>query len=274
MAFVGAKPPTVEARAPSPSCRVIRAVTIADLDAATHLRWDVYSDAIRFDLGLLPARREINGFDVVGSATIFLAMIDDEPVGTIRLLLPDPELADCHGCGLGLPLAIGARFENMPANAVVAELGRAAVRAGYRGSSIIGSLYRAAYRLSRAAGVTHWTGVSLTGTDDSTDASIIAAVVASKGFVTPQRHIDGPDRRSDGYRAKRRIFDIEARSKAAEGAFAEIALPHAVAFHLRSGALAAGPPIFDAMFAEYTVPLFFSLDAYAASPFGSRYSDE
>lgn len=256
---------------PPGACRVVRAQTIAELDAAARIRWDVFSPVLVYG-DLYPALRELSGFDVLPGACVFLAEVDSEPVGTIRLLLPDPTLAAHHGRAPGLPLAFGLRFERLPADAVVAELGRCAVRPTHRGSAVVGHLYRAAYHASRAAGVSHWTGASLTGTDDPADAAILAAMLAAAGHCDLSPCLE-TDAVSESRYPRRPIFTPEERARAAAGDVSGLRLPRAVAFHLHTGARVNGPPFLDEMLQEYMIPLFFSLDAYAVSPFGRRHSD-
>ena len=251
--------------------RVETARTIAELDAAARVRWIVFSEAMRLAPELLPALREVNGFDLLDTTDNFVCYQGDEPVGTIRLLRPNPAVARVQGLPLGLPLELQCRIEGLPPQVRVAELGRAAILREHRGSSAIGRLYRAAYEASRRDGITHWIGFSLTETDLRADADIIHAILHGKGRTAarPSLHTRLP--LDPDYVPCRPFYTDEERRRAAAGALDTLPLPGIVRFLLGIGLTFVGAPVFEPTFKEYVLPILLPLDDFARSVFGRRY---
>jgi predicted GNAT family N-acyltransferase len=251
-------------------CRIERATSVAQLETVGRLRWEVFSQAIGYGREVAPALCEITGFDVVPEANLFLAYVDGEPIGTLRIVLPSVELADWYGCTLGLPMTLDATIGPVPDRRAVAEIGRSAVSLAYRGSPVIGHLMRAAYLASRAAGITHWVAASLTETDCATDAALIDLLLARRFAPSRFTAIRGP-RHAPFEPPRRPFFSQDQRQRAGAGDLSGLALPRSLNFHLLCGAKAAGEAYFDPGIREYLVPIVFDLDEYAASPFGRRF---
>lgn len=255
--------------------RVVEARTISDLGDAAYVRWAVFSEAMRLETAMLPALREVNGFDVLDSAETFVCYHGDDPAGTIRLLGPNPQLAAAHGVAFGLPLEIQFQADGLPAEASIAELGRAAIMPAHRGTPAIGRLYRAAYEASRRIGVTHWLGVSLTETDSLDDVRIVSAILARKGRTAPEPRLRPRAMpAAAGDMSLRPLYTASERLRAAAGDLDGLALPHTVRFLLGLGLTFVGEPVFEATFREYVLPCLLPLDAFAASAFGRRFVAE
>lgn len=251
------------------SYRVAKANTVAELDIAARVRWQVFSEAMQLKPELLPALREINGFDVLDTTDNFVCYKDEEAVGTIRLLRPNPAVAHVQRLPFGLPLELQCRIEDMPPRARVAELGRAAILMEHRGSPAIGRLYKAAYDASRRDGISHWIGFSLTETDLRSDTEIILSVLAQKG-----RTASRPCLRSTlpepNHVPSRPFYTEEQRRLAAAGQLDALPLPAIVRFLLGIGLSFVGAPIFEPTFKEYVLPIMLPLDDFARSIFGRR----
>lgn len=258
------------AEPPSLGYRVVKARTVAELDDAARVRWAVFSEAMHLAPGLLPALREINGFDVLDTTDNFVCYKGDEAIGTIRLLRPNPAVARVQGLPLGLPLELQCRIEDMPPRALVAELGRAAILREHRGSAAIGKLYKAAYEASRLTGISHWIGFSLTETDSRADADIVCAIMDGRGRTASRprlvTRLPEPE-----HQPSRPFYTPEERQRAAERDFDGLPLPGIVRFLLGIGLSFVGPPIFEPTFKEYVLPIILPLDDFARSVFGRRY---
>ena len=222
-----------------------------------------------FDPSLLPSRREINGFDVLPTSRVFVAYVGDEAVGTVRLTMPNAELAAQYNIDFGLPAAIVWDLRAVPTDARIVEINRVAVLSRFRGRGVIGPLYAAAHRAARAARYTHWIGTTLTGTDDECDAEIVAAVMSLRGgFLAAPRLLARKPAVGAG---RRPLFDTRQRARAAQGDFVGFRLSPALRFHLRTQVTVIGRPLYDAAFAEYLVPIVADLSALARSEFGRLY---
>lgn len=258
---------------PSTPFRVASARTVAELDAAGRVRWQVYSEAMHLAPTLLPALREINGFDVLETTDNFICYRGEEAIGTLRLLRPNPSIAQSQGLALGLPLELQCRFDGLPARSCIAELGRGAILRKHRGSAAIGRLYRAAFEASRRAGITHWIGLSLTETDVLEDARIMVAILRSRGCTSAQPCLHERDASAQGYQPWRPFYSEEDRQRAADGELDRLPLPATVRFKLGIGIRFVGAPIFDHVFKEYMLPAFLALDDFESSAFLKRFSD-
>ena len=256
------------------TCRVVRAETIAQLEDATRIRGEVFARAMKLDRAVLPALREINGYDVLPTTVVFVAYVDDEAVGTLRVTLPNPELARRHRVDIGLPAAIGWDLRDVPAGIRLVELNRIAILPLYRGRAIVGPLYAAAYAAARATGHTHWLGTTLTGTDDEGDAAIVAAIMARLGHWRPAPRLLDRMPASIARPVRRPIFDESQRARAARGDYDGIPLSSALRFHLRTKVEVIGKPLYDETFGEYLVPVVVDLDTLARSEFGQLYCRE
>ncbi|GEP10652.1 GNAT family N-acetyltransferase [Methylobacterium gnaphalii] len=248
---------------------VVKARTVAELDTAARVRWEVFSGAMHLAPDLLPALREINGFDVLDTTDNFVCYKGEEAVGTIRLLRPNAAVARVQKLPLGLPLELYCRVDDMPPLARMAELGRAAILKEHRGSPAIGRLYKAAYDASRRDGISHWLGFSLTETDHLRDTQIVLDILAAKGR-TAARPCLRATQPEPAHEPSRPFYTEEQRRLAADGEFGELPLPAIVRFLLGIGLSFVGPPLFEPTFKEYVLPIMLPLDDFARSIFGRR----
>ncbi|WP_240462427.1 GNAT family N-acetyltransferase [Myxococcus sp. CA018] len=85
------------------TCRVV--ATQQELDDALRVRWVVFGGELRLMARRgLPTQREVNGFDTLSSTVHLVVYVEHEPVATVRILLPNPEVASSTGGVLGVEM--------------------------------------------------------------------------------------------------------------------------------------------------------------------------
>lgn len=253
------------------SYRVVRVASLAQLDDAARIRWAVFAEAMALPPGLLPARREINGYDVLETTDNLVCYHGGEAVGTLRLMRPNRRLAETHGVALGLPVAIQYRIEDPPEAAEIAEVGRAAILPAHRGGSAIGQLYRTAYEASRRAGISHWIGMGFTETDSRGDALIMSACLRRQGRTAQAPRFLERTPVDPAYRPRRAFYAPGERHCASDGGHEPPAPAANGAISARDGLHLRREPVFEPAFKEYMLPVVLPLDAFAASPLGRRF---
>lgn len=210
-------------------------------------------------------------YDRLRSARHLVAYVIGRPVGTIRLVLSDAQVANAMGGSLGIPFEEKQDLSALCRSGhMVAETGRVAVMKDYRekrywartyrtqqlqARPVIMHLLEALYWVSLQARVTVWVaGVNLQ-TDSVADALLMAQVAAA-------RKLEGPWRISARACAAppavpSTLFYGEAEwERARLGQLGKLHLPPVLTLFTRKmGARVIGAPVFDPMFTRMAIPI-------------------
>jgi putative hemolysin len=253
------------------SFRCIVARTAREIEDAQRLRWIVYGE----EEGLLPAcigsrGREIDARDFCDRTIHFLVYAGEEPVGTVRLLQRRAE--GWNGGRLGLELEAKCDIVALSAPGIVAaEVTRYCVLREYRSTGVTSALFSALFAESSRRGITHWVAGANMETDCAEDAALAYRVAREKKLVTDRFRADPREREPPETPRRRPYYTAEQRLRALEGALEGIELPRApLLFAKRMGARFIGPPVYDAYFNVFALPLVAALADIAAPPATAR----
>jgi L-ornithine Nalpha-acyltransferase len=225
---------------------------------AQRVRWRVYGDEER----LLPpsaeqAGREIDARDDDGSAVHLVIYAGEEPVGTVRLLLPRASGGVPASGRLGLDLEARFDVRTSLADAVVAEVTRFCVVRRFRCTSVAKMLLDGLRAESRHRGITCWLAAANMETDCPEDAALAYRLVRARNMVDPDWSAE-PRVSAAPLTPRRRPWytDDQRRCAAARGHDDGLSLPRTLAlFATRMGARYIGPPVFDTDFNVFALPL-------------------
>ncbi|RKH40278.1 GNAT family N-acyltransferase [Corallococcus sicarius] len=243
------------------------ATTQREIDDAARLRWAVFGG----ELGLLsgqpsPSRREVTSLDTLDTTVHLLVYADTEPVATLRLLLPNPELAARLGGTVGIDLEQRVDLSGViQPEMVVAEPSRFCVLEPWRRSEAVTCLQAGLYVESRRRGVTHLIASANLDTDSHEDALLSMRVAASRGWLSPRWRVDVPDPWQAPAQPRSPFYTPEERAKAEQGTLEGLRMPRAPSLFARSlGARFIAEPLFDTYFHWFTLPLIIALDEVPA----------
>jgi L-ornithine Nalpha-acyltransferase len=243
------------------------ATTLRDFDAAARIRYTVFGE----ELGWLsertsPARRELTGFDTLDTTSHVLVFADDEPVATLRLLLPNPRVAASVGGALGLELEKSMGLSRIVhPGAVFAESSRFCVLEPWRNSEVVLWLHAGLYLESRRRGVTHLIGSANLETDSREDALLAWQVAAHRGWLSPRWRVDVRDPWEAPDHPRKLFYSPEDRARAERWGVDGLRLPRAPTLFARKlGARFVAEPMFEAAFRCFTLPLIIDLDEVPA----------
>ncbi|QSQ25787.1 GNAT family N-acetyltransferase [Pyxidicoccus parkwayensis] len=239
------------------------ATTQREIDDAARIRWDVFGG----ELGLMnerttPSRREVTCFDTLDTTVHVLVYADAEPVATLRLLFPNPEVAASQGGTVGFDLEPEVDLSGvLQPGMVLAEPSRLCVLESWRHTQAATWLQAAMYAESRRRGVTHWIASANLETDSREDALLSWRVAANKGLLSPRWRVDVPDPRQAPAHSRSPFYTPEERARAEQGRLDGLRLPRAPAlFARRLGARFIAEPLYDTYFHWFTLPLIIALD--------------
>lgn len=247
-------------------CRV--ANTQRELDDALRIRWAVFGGELRLITGKAPpSRREVSCFDTLETTVHLVVYADHEPVATVRMLLPNPEVACVTGGRLGIELEQKLDLSGIVGpGQVFAETARFCVLERWRHSEAVARLQAGIYEESRRRGVTHWIAAANLDTDSTEDARVAFQVAAHRGWLSPRWWVraavpsEAPAIPSDP------IYTLEERARARQGQLGGLRMPRAPSLFARKmGARFIAEPIFEAGFRRFTLPLIAALDEIPAS---------
>ncbi|TKD02254.1 GNAT family N-acetyltransferase [Polyangium fumosum] len=240
-----------------PDIRCIIAETQRHLDDAVRVRFDVFAR----ELGYLDTQnhavpRELDPFDTLPTTLHLITYDGDLAVGTLRLLLPNPEIATTNGTSFGL--SVESQFDLAPLAAAglrLAETSRYCVLATHRHSMAVAELHAAAVHLSRLLGIGHWIATANTETDGIEDARLIEHVARERGFVRNDLSLAPRFPPPAPTPPKRPFYDDHGRT-AATTAPARSRLPRTLDLYTRRmRARFVGPPVYDTRFHMCALPL-------------------
>jgi GNAT superfamily N-acetyltransferase len=237
----------------------IIAKTPAAIQDAQRVRFTVYVD----EEGLLPPStgtggREIDAHDDRDTTVHFVAYAGSEPVGTMRLLLPDSRGETSR---LGLDLEAKCDLSGLVTHGVVlAEGTRFCVLSRYRHTGVASALFASLLAESKRRGVTHWVAAANMETDVPEDAALAYRVAHAERLMSPcwcaASRIPAPACTP----RRRPVYTHAERIRAADGDLAGIRLPRTLSlFVRRMAAHVIGPPLYDASFNVFALPLVTAL---------------
>ncbi|MFP2958452.1 GNAT family N-acetyltransferase [Myxococcus sp. 1LA] len=246
---------------PSMTCRVV--TTQQELDDALRVRWAVFGGELRLMEGRgVPTRREVNAFDTLPSTVHLVVYVEREPVATVRILLPNSEVASATGGVLGVEMEQRLDLTGLAGpGQVVAEAARFCVRRQWRHSDAVVLLQAAFYAESRRRGVTHWLATANLETDSEVDARLIQQAFAHHGWLSPHWKVRTPAGAVRPTVASAPFYTPEERERALEGRWHTVRLPRSPTLVARRmGARFISEPLYDASFGRFTLPLIAALE--------------
>ncbi|MBZ4335013.1 GNAT family N-acyltransferase [Corallococcus sp. AS-1-12] len=243
------------------------ATTQRELDDAARVRWAVFGG----ELGLLSeqsalTRREVTCVDTLDTTVHVLVYVGAEPVATMRVALPNAEVAANLGGTVGLEMEQRLDLSALlRPGMVLAEPSRFCVLPRWRRSEAVTWLQAGMYIESRRRGVTHWIASANLETDAPEDALLSWRVVASRGWRSPCFRLDVPDPRETAAQSRTPFYTLEERARAKLGQLEGLRVPRSPSLFARTmGARFIAEPLYDAYFRWFTLPLIMALDEIPA----------
>jgi L-ornithine Nalpha-acyltransferase len=236
-------------------CAIAR--TAAEVADAQRVRWRVYGEEER----MLPPSagqggREIDARDDDGFAIHVLVYAGDEPVGTVRLLLPRARGGGPAGGRLGLNLEEKFEVRTSRAGALAAEVTRYCVLRRYRCTCVVKMLHDALRAESHRRGITCWLAAANMETDWAEDAALAYRLIRARNMVDADWSAEPRVSAGQPLARRRPWYTDEQRRSAAGGDDGGLPLPRTLAlFARRMGARFIGPPAYDAEFNVFALPL-------------------
>jgi putative hemolysin len=249
------------------SFHCVVAMTSQEIADAQRVRHQVYVEEEGLLQGAANASgREIDARDAWESTLHLLVYAEDEPVGTVRLLLPNSN--GSSESSLGLPLEASFDLSTLVVPDLwAAEVTRFCVLRRYRHTGVTSALFAGLYEESVERGITHWVAGANMETDVPEDAAIAQRLAAAAGLVSPRfcarAHPSAPPRTA----RLRPLYTAEQRRRAAAGDLDGLELPRTLSlFANRMGARFIGPPVYEERFGVFALPLVSALADVAAAP--------
>ncbi|MCY1045650.1 GNAT family N-acetyltransferase [Corallococcus sp. bb12-1] len=243
------------------------ATTQREMDDAARIRWAVFGG----ELGLMagqgaPSKREVTCFDTLDTTLHVLVYAGTEPVGALRLFLPNPQVAASQGGTVGLEMEQRVDLSGLVRpERVFAEPSRFCVLEPWRRSEAVTWLQAGMYVESWRRGVTHWIASANLETDSREDALLSWRVAASRGWLSPRWQVDVPEPWQAPAHPRSPFYTPEERAKAEQGAMDGLRLPRAPSLFARTlGARFIAKPLYDTYFQWFTLPLIIALDEIPA----------
>jgi putative hemolysin len=169
------------------------ATSDAEREAAFRLRYTVFVKEVGA-FSATASEREVDEFD--RDATHFLAKLETEVVGTIRVQVRTAAPAGDPGKRIALPGEEHYDYAPFERDAVpLVEVSRSTVLAAHRGTKVIANLWKIAYNYARHLGATHYVSMTHVGyTDSLLDAGIVYDLLDQNRLLHPRYHL--PTRQS------------------------------------------------------------------------------
>jgi len=183
-------------------------------------------------------------------------------VGTARLLLPSPEVAQAGGYRLGLALEREYEIVRGPEPGVLAaEVSRLCILRRHCGTRVFLEIFSTLYAESRSWGVTHWLGATNAETDSPEDAVLSYRVARHQGAASLQWQMEPRASAAMAPPSQVRLYSTWQRWLARCGALGGLELPSTLALLVkRLRARVAGSPCYDFHFHRCSFPIVIALD--------------
>ncbi len=243
------------------------ATTQRELDDVARIRWAVFGG----EMGLLSAQsavsqREMTSIDLLDTTVHLLVHAGAEPVATMRVALPNTEVAAKLGAAVGLEMAQRVDLsELLREGRVFAEPSRFCVLPKWRRTEAVTWLQTAMYTESRRRGVTHWIASANLETDSPEDALLSWRVAASRGWLSPHWRVNVPDPWQAPVHPRNPFYTQEERARAQRGLLDGLRVPRSPSLFARTmGARFISQPLYDAYFQWFTLPLVMALEEIPA----------
>lgn len=242
--------------------------TRKQIDDALRIRYTVFAEECDY---LDPTRRfvprEVDPFDTLDTTYNIVAYVDGNAVGTVRMHLPNAEVASATGSQFGFD--IESRFDITKLgtmNIRLAETMRYSVLTKYRNTHVASALHAAVVQASRNAGISHWIGCANTETDSFEDAALIHSIGRRCDLVHDQIRIEPREHAHSAHETRHPFFTTAERHAAHTNA-SPPRFPRILSIYTqRMGARLIGPPIYDARFRMYSIPVLMAVDMQRVHP--------
>jgi hypothetical protein len=235
-------------------CRI--AESRKEIDEALRIRHVVFAQELA---NIDPVRhavpREVDPYDMLETTIHFVAYLDGTPVGTARMLMPNPEIARATGTVFGFDMESKFDLASLAQkNIMPAETMRYCVIATARNKPVAASMVREGIRISRRLGITHWIGSATLETSTPEDAARIESVGANLGFVHRDIRIAPRTVTCPSNDLRHVFFDTSGCLSRLPPS--NVHFPRILAMYARRlGARIIGPPLYDARFRGYSIPI-------------------
>lgn len=244
------------------------AETRRQIDEALRIRYTVFAEECDY---LDPTRRrvprEVDPFDTLDTTYNIVAYVDGNAVGTVRMHLPNAEVARVMGSQFGFD--IESKFDITALatmNMRLAETMRYCILTHYRHTHVASALHSAVVQMSRRAGVSHWIGCANSETDSLEDATLIHAIGRRSGLVHDQIHLE-PHEYMRPIHEPRRPFFTTTERHAAHADASNARFPRILAIYSQKmAARFIGPPMYDARFRMYSIPVLMPVELQRIHP--------
>ncbi len=214
-----------------------------------------------------PSRREVSCFDTLETTVHLVVYADREPVATLRMLLPNSEVARVTGGHLGIEMEQKLDLTDVVRpGRVFAETARFCVLEKWRRSEAVARLHAGIYEESRRRGVTHWIAGANLDTDSEEDARLIFQVASHRGWMSQRWWVRAPEPTDAPVHPTDPFYTPAERERAKKGQLDGLRMPRApILFARKMGARFISEPLYDAGFRRFTLPLIAALDEIPAS---------
>ena len=236
-------------------CRV--ADSRKEIDDALRIRHLVFAQELE---NLDPVRhvvpREVDPFDMLETTIHLVAYIDGTAVGAARMLTPNPEIARATNTLYGFDIESKFDLTGLAQkNIRPAETMRYCVLASARNKPVAAIMIREAVRISRRLGITHWVGSATIETNTPETAARIESVGENLGFMHRDIRIQPRFITCPSNDIRHAFFGTSGCSLSHVPP-SNVQFPRILTMYARRlGARIIGPPLYDARFRGYSIPI-------------------
>ena len=223
------------------------------LEASFAIRYQVFVEELRvLAQDAFPDHRESNAFDSLPTTVHILVRVDNRPAATVRLLLPNREVALRRGWDRGL--AIEQHFR-LPAELTenVGEITRSCVLPAYRRRSLPQMMWAKAVDVARQHGIRTFVAEAYPETSEIAIVEGYCRILAAAGLVSNVVRLiprgGDPAVQNPGWSPIRTIDPREAVRQ----------LPPALKLFVKMGVVVCGPPLMTGDYRCVSLPILWDL---------------